>query len=135
MNRHGCRLLAEGARRAASRISLIISVGTGLSRNLRVLLRCRIASRTVSMMPAFPGPQTGLFYLRIELEVHSATIYLKSQSMNFRFYILTCHFDLELFIFDLFPPPSNSLPLGGRVGRHPARIYSRWDMGNGIGLR
>jgi hypothetical protein len=28
-----------------------------------------------------------------------------------------------------------SSPLGGRVGRHPARIYSRWDMGNGIGLR
>jgi hypothetical protein len=27
------------------------------------------------------------------------------------------------------------LSLGrGRVGRHPARIYSRWDMGNGIGL-
>ncbi len=22
---------------------------------------------------------------------------------------------------------------GGRVGRHPARIYSRWDMGNGRG--
>jgi hypothetical protein len=21
--------------------------------------------------------------------------------------------------------------MGGRVGRHPARIYSRWDMGNG----
>jgi len=29
---------------------------------------------------------------------------------------------------NLFP-----LPPGGRVGRHPARIYSRWDMGNGIG--
>jgi hypothetical protein len=27
-------------------------------------------------------------------------------------------------------------PLAGRrVGRHPARIYSRWDMGNGRGLR
>jgi hypothetical protein len=27
-----------------------------------------------------------------------------------------------------------SSPLtGGRVGRHPARIYSRWDMGNGRG--
>jgi hypothetical protein len=25
------------------------------------------------------------------------------------------------------------LPPGGRVGRHPARIYSRWDTGNGIG--
>src|SRR4030042_2060518 len=26
-------------------------------------------------------------------------------------------------------------PLAGRrVGRHPARIYSRWDMGNGRGL-
>jgi hypothetical protein len=27
----------------------------------------------------------------------------------------------------------NSLsPDGGRVGRHPARIYSRWDMGKEI---
>jgi hypothetical protein len=24
-------------------------------------------------------------------------------------------------------------PAGERAGRHPARIYSRWDMGNGIG--
>jgi len=24
-------------------------------------------------------------------------------------------------------------PAGGRVGRHPARIYSRWDTGRGIG--
>jgi hypothetical protein len=24
--------------------------------------------------------------------------------------------------------------MGGRVGRHPARIYSCWDMGNGRGL-
>jgi hypothetical protein len=27
-----------------------------------------------------------------------------------------------------YPLPSPST--GGRVGRHPARIYSRWDMGN-----
>jgi len=24
--------------------------------------------------------------------------------------------------------------LGGRVGRHPARIYSRWDMGKPRGF-
>jgi hypothetical protein len=28
-----------------------------------------------------------------------------------------------------------SSTLGRRAGRHPARIYSRWDMGNGIGVR
>jgi hypothetical protein len=28
---------------------------------------------------------------------------------------------------------TNPLPAGGRVGRHPMRIYSHWDMGRGIG--
>jgi hypothetical protein len=46
-----------------------------------MLLRWRIASETVSMMPTFLGQMNQTFYLHLEWEVHSATIYLKSQPL------------------------------------------------------